>query len=208
MDKIVCLGKNYLEHAQELGDAIPEKPVLFLKPPSVLKTVRNRENLKATLPAPGLGLVHHETEIVLKLCRGGFRLSVEEATRSIEGVSVGLDMTLRDLQSQLKKNGHPWTTGKVFPDAAIVGDFVNVKEFPEYLTTPFTLRVNDEPRQKGLGSEMVLDPISAVVYASQFFPLVAGDLIFTGTPKGVNSILTGQTAQLNFGDIAYSVTWG
>ncbi|MFM8313944.1 MAG: fumarylacetoacetate hydrolase family protein, partial [Deltaproteobacteria bacterium] len=136
MDKIVCVGKNYIEHAKELGDQVPEKPVLFLKPPSVLKQAHSRESLDVFIPTDQ-GSVHHECEIVIRLKKGGFRLTEMEAEKCIGKVSVGLDMTLRDKQAALKKAGSPWTTAKVFPDSAIVGPWVAVDDFPNFLETPF-----------------------------------------------------------------------
>jgi 2-keto-4-pentenoate hydratase/2-oxohepta-3-ene-1,7-dioic acid hydratase in catechol pathway len=206
IDKIICLGKNYAEHARELGDAVPDKPVVFLKPPSVLKVAGNGETLQVELP-PQAGLVHHECEIVLRLNRGGYRLSLAEAEKAIGEVTVGLDMTLRDLQTELKKGGHPWTTSKVFLDSAIIGPWISVGEFPRYLSEPFSLKVDGESRQSARGEQMLFGPAQSVSYLSALFPLVEGDLVFTGTPKGVGPIRAGQKAQLQWGPIAYSVVW-
>jgi 2-keto-4-pentenoate hydratase/2-oxohepta-3-ene-1,7-dioic acid hydratase in catechol pathway len=207
MDKIICLGKNYAEHAKEMGEAKPEKPVIFLKPPSVMKSASEiHEKLSAAFISE-FGQVHHECEIVLRLDRGGYRMSLQEAKQAIGSLTVGLDMTLREKQSELKKKGQPWTVSKVFPDSAIVGPFIRVREFPDFCDVEFTLHVDGEKRQVGFGRDMELDPAASVAYISNFFPLVAGDLIFTGTPKGVNSIQSGQKADLVWGKIAYSVTW-
>lgn len=207
MDKIICLGKNYLEHAKELGDAVPEKPVLFLKPPSVLLSAMNQgETLKAKLPM-GQGQVHHECEIVVSLKFGGQKMSAMEARNAVDAVSVGLDMTLRDLQGKLKKAGHPWTTAKVFPYSAIVGPFVLVEEFTEYEKEFFSLTVGGKEVQRGNAEQMLLSISEAIAYASQFFPLCEGDLVFTGTPKGVGPVQQGDVAQLRYGPISYSVEW-
>jgi 2-keto-4-pentenoate hydratase/2-oxohepta-3-ene-1,7-dioic acid hydratase in catechol pathway len=207
MDKIVCLGKNYLKHAQELGDAIPEKPVLFLKPASVLRAaVQEDEFLELSYPHDA-GALHHETEIVLRLDKGGYKLDLKEAERIIGAITLGLDMTLRDRQEVLKKNGHPWTVSKVFPDSAVVGPWRRVSEFPEYLDEKFSLTIDGTLRQHGYGKEMRMSPAEAVAYASEFFPLCAGDLIFMGTPEGVGPILPGTKANLSWGPIRYSVLW-
>jgi 2-keto-4-pentenoate hydratase/2-oxohepta-3-ene-1,7-dioic acid hydratase in catechol pathway len=207
MDKIVCLGKNYLDHAKELGDKVPEKPVIFLKPPSILRVAtENGEKLSLTLPKDQ-GDVHHECEIVLRLKHGGYRLSVLDAKQAIGFVTVGLDMTLRDLQANLKKQGHPWTVSKVFPDSAVTGPWLSVQDFPEYLDEKFILKIDGTVKQQGTGSEMLLDAASAVSYLSTFFPLEEGDLIFTGTPKGVGPVKAGQTATLEYGPISYTVHW-
>jgi len=211
MDKIVCVGKNYADHVKEmaamLGDASSEKPVLFLKPPSVLREAKAvGEVLPLRLPPDG-GLVHHECEIVLRLSRGGFHMSLEEARDAIQAVTLGLDMTRRDLQAAAKQKGQPWTTGKVFLDAAAVGPWVLVEEFPNYLETPFRFFLGGKLRQEGRGAEMLTSPSECVAYASSFFPLCAGDLIFTGTPSGVGPVVGGDTAQLEWGPMHFSTRW-
>ena len=206
MDKLVCVGKNYIEHAKELGDAIPDKPVLFLKPPSVLHQVHQGGSVELTLPADA-GSIHHECEIVLRLNRGGFRLSIAEAESSIGWVSLGLDMTLRDRQSVLKKNGHPWEVSKVFPGSAVTGPWIPASEFPLWAKDAFRLSIDGTLRQQGNAGQMSLSPAECISYASEFFPLCEGDLIFTGTPAGVGPVLSGQTAVLEWGKISYSVTW-
>lgn len=206
MDKLVCVGKNYAEHAKELGDAVPEKPVLFLKPPSVLRQGRGGETLSLTVPRDA-GSLHHECEIVLRLCAGGFRMSKEEARRAIGAVTLGLDMTLRDRQALLKKQGHPWETSKVFPDAAAAGPWVAVDEFPAWQTTPFTFTLDGTVRQQGSAGQMLLSPADCVAYASEHFALCVGDLLYTGTPAGVGPVTAGATAVLHWGPIAYTVGW-
>lgn len=206
MDKIVCVGKNYLEHAKELGDAIPEKPVLFLKPKSVLRAAIDHEELSLSMPQSTSSL-HYEAEIVLRLDKGGFQMDLKEAEKAIGAVSIGLDMTLRDLQMKQKKEGLPWTTSKVFPDSAVVGPWLRVSEFSNYLEEKFTFSLDDKVKQEGFGKSMLLSPVECVSYISKFFPLVAGDLIFTGTPAGVGPVQSGQRGVLCFGSIRYSVSW-
>lgn len=121
IDKIVCVGKNYLDHAKELGDAVPEKPVLFLKPASVLKQALSwGEQLHLDFPSE-YAAVQPECEIVLRMARDGYKMTHEQTRYAISDITLGLDMTLRSRQSELKKQGHPWTTAKVFKDAAILG---------------------------------------------------------------------------------------
>jgi 2-keto-4-pentenoate hydratase/2-oxohepta-3-ene-1,7-dioic acid hydratase in catechol pathway len=188
MDKIICVGKNYLEHAQELGDAVPEKPVLFLKPPSVLSQPPH-PGTPLEIPLPrGKGEVHYETEIVLRLKDG-----------KPEAAAIGLDLTLRTLQAQLKKAGHPWTLGKVFPHAAVVGPWVQLSQFPNYLEEPFQLLVNGQVRQSGLGKDMRMGPVSLIQYISEWFPVCEGDLLFTGTPAGVGEVRPGDRLQITWG---------
>jgi 2-keto-4-pentenoate hydratase/2-oxohepta-3-ene-1,7-dioic acid hydratase in catechol pathway len=206
MDKIVCVGKNYLDHAIELGDKIPEKPVIFLKPNSILRAAIQNEEIELSIPE-NKGSLHFETEIVLRLDRGGYKLDIKDAEKCIGAVTVGLDMTLRTLQENLKKSGHPWTTSKVFPDSAVIGPWIRVSEFPNYLEENFSLFIDDEMKQQGQGKNMRFSPAEIISYISEYFPLSAGDLIFTGTPAGVSSVSTGQKGSLHFGEIKYSVNW-
>ena len=199
MDKIICVGKNYLAHAKEFGEAVPDKPVLFLKPSSVLKqSLTWHEPL--TIQFPLDDDVHPECEIALLLNRSGYQLSREQAMLSISAVTLGLDMTLRTRQAQLKKNGHPWTTAKVFPDAAVLAPWLAVTDFPHYMDTPFSLRVNGELRQQAWGNDMMMHPIDLLIYISHYFPLCAGDVIFTGTPAGVAAVTPNDLMSLNWGD--------
>lgn len=191
MDKFICVGKNYLEHAQELGDTIPEKPVLFLKPPSAGIFVNHpNDHLRVLLPV-GRGSIHHECEVLLKL----------NAQRKIQAVTLGLDLTLRDVQAGLKKNGHPWEISKTFLGSAIVGPWVPVSEFPSYLSEGFTFSLDGQVRQRGQALQMTLSPEECIHYAAEFFPLCDGDVIFTGTPAGVGPLKPGQTAEFQWGDI-------
>lgn len=208
MDKIICLGRNYLDHAKEMGGPVPEKPVLFLKPPSVLRLAeQNGDLVKLQIPE-NVGEVHHEVEIVLRIDRGGYRLSLQEAEKAIGAVSLGLDMTLRDLQAAAKKNGHPWTTSKVFVDAATVGPWLRVSEFPDYLSQKFSLSIDNTVKQQGFGTDMRMSPAEAIAYVSECFPLCPGDLIFTGTPAGVGPVQIGSKGVLTWGTLNYSVIWG
>ena len=208
MDKIVCVGKNYLDHIKELGGPIPEKPVLFIKPPSVLRAARVKGDRVALRLPPGFTEAHYECEIVVRIGRDGYQMTVDEAEDAIASVTLGLDMTLRDLQTKLKQQGHPWEAAKTFLDSAVVGPWVQIKDFPKYLDEPFSLSVDGEVKQQGLGSQMTLKPEECVAYASQHFPLRSGDLIFTGTPAGVGPVRVGQVAELTWGDrVRFSASW-
>lgn len=207
IDKIVCVGKNYLDHAMELGDNVPEKPVLFLKPPSVLKQVA-QWGAEVQLEYPNEEAhVQPECEIVLCVGSDGYRMNQMEATRAISAVTLGLDMTLRTLQSQLKKQGHPWTTAKVFKDAAVIGPWLPYPSFAHYLEEDFALTINGQLRQAAKGRNMMMLPEDLLVYISHFFPLQKGDLIFTGTPAGVSDVVVGDIATLRWGQNQYSVRW-
>ncbi len=207
MDKIICLGKNYLDHAKELGDAIPEKPVLFLKPPSSLVAQQN-PNQNINVPWIDWGSqLHHECEAVARICKDGFRMNLTEAQQSFDALTLGLDMTLRDVQNNLKKNGHPWEMSKAFPNSAIIGTWFSKEQFPSWETEEFSLEVAGNIRQKAKASQMRMNIAQAIAYASEHFALKQGDLLFTGTPAGVAEIKSGDHAILRWGPIHYSVTW-
>jgi 2-keto-4-pentenoate hydratase/2-oxohepta-3-ene-1,7-dioic acid hydratase in catechol pathway len=212
MDKIICVGKNYSEHVKEMarlqGDSPVAKPVLFIKPPSVLRVAPVQgSRLELRIP-PDAGELHHECEIVLRISQDGYRLSLEQAAAAISDVTLGLDMTLRDRQAALKKLGQPWEISKTFLDSAAIGPWVSVREFPEYLGEEFTFTLDGVLKQRGRGSEMGMSPIECVAYLSEHFPLKAGDLVFTGTPAGVGPVKAGQVGELKWGDrVRYSVKW-
>jgi 2-keto-4-pentenoate hydratase/2-oxohepta-3-ene-1,7-dioic acid hydratase in catechol pathway len=189
MDKIICVGKNYLEHAKELGEAVPESPVFFLKPPSVLKKI-DKFGEKVSLPLPrGRGSIHPECEIVCRIDSRG----------KIDAISLGLDLTLREVQAELKKKGHPWEISKVFIDSAVVGPWVKIEEFPKYLEEEFIFSVNGQVRQKGFGKDMRVSPEACLKAAQKFFSVCAGDFLFTGTPAGVSAVEAGQIAEISWG---------
>lgn len=195
LDKIICLGKNYLDHAKELGDAIPEKPVLFLKPPSCAIELK-----------PGVAVwypdfdseVHHECEVVLRLKIGGFRMSVEQARAAVDAVTLGLDMTLRDLQARQKSKGLPWEIAKAFPSSALLAPWIDIKKFADFETTPFQFELDGSVRQNGVATDMRMNVFECISYASQSFQLCPGDLIFTGTPAGVGPVQAGSRGMLKW----------
>ncbi|WP_419420533.1 fumarylacetoacetate hydrolase family protein [Legionella sp. D16C41] len=207
IDKIICVGKNYLEHAKELGDAVPEKPVLFLKPASVLRQISGwGEQIHVVYPYEDTQ-VQPECEIVLRLAYDGYRMTIAEARRAIADVTLGLDMTLRARQTKLKKQGHPWTTAKVFKDAAILGPWIPYAQFHDYMKVEFQLFLDDTLKQCAKGTDMMMHPENLLVYISQFFPLKAGDIVYTGTPAGVSSISESTTAELRWDKYFYTVKW-
>lgn len=201
MDKIICVGKNYLAHAKELGDVVPEYPVLFLKPASVMVQAASwHKTLTVRFPDNAHEQVQPECEIALLLKVGGYRLTHDQAQEAIAAVTIGLEMTLRTTQSQLKQQGHPWTCAKVFPDAAILAPWLPIEHFNDYLSQEFSLSVNGTVRQRDYGNQMRMTPTDLLVYISQFFPLCAGDVVFTGTPAGVTNIAAGDSLLLRWGE--------
>ncbi len=187
MDKIICLGKNYSDHIAEMKEDAPEKPVIFLKPPSVYTEVKH--NGAIALPWER-GTIHHECEVVFKLYK-----------KNIIGLGLGLDLTLRDLQKELKSKGHPWEISKVFKNSAICTPIQAIRDFLNWQDTPFILKVNGEIRQESKIANAILKPNEMIHYVDKFFPLCDGDLIFTGTPSGVGPLNPEDLIELKFGPI-------
>ena len=203
MDKIICFGKNYDQHMAEMGDKYVEKPVIFIKPASVLKTCKWGDLIDLQLINED---THYECELVIRINKGGYNLSYTDASKMIDGVTVGLDMTLRNLQSNLKTQGHPWTVSKVFPDSCVIGEFIPTNNL-DFLNLDFSFSLNNELKQSSKGVHMRMHPFDLIVYASSFFPLCAGDILFTGTPKGVGKVCANSQGQLSIGDLSYYVKW-
>lgn len=192
MDKIICVGKNYLKHAKEMGDPVPGKPILFLKPASCIFRLGESDTLK--LPRH-LGEIHHELELVFKIRKG------DNGDYSFCGWTVGIDLTAREMQTELKEKGHPWERAKAFPQSAITGEILGLPADLENLDTPFELYVNDQLRQRGVGSEMRWKPDDLLIEVAHAFALCDGDLLFTGTPEGVGPIKPGDHLLLRLGNM-------
>lgn len=191
MDKIICLGKNYLDHTLEMNEPAPEKPVLFIKPTSVMVEPKDKGQLH--LPW-SRGLIHHECEIVFKLYK-----------KNIIGLGLGLDLTLRDVQKTLKEKGHPWEIAKTFKNSAIVTPIKGLRDFPKnWQETKFTLKINGEIKQEACLNDAVMKADEIILYVNDFFPLSDGDLIFTGTPKGVGPLKPFDLVEMEFGPIQHS----
>ena len=185
--KIVCVGRNYAEHAQELGNEIPEKPVVFLKPASAL--IYSGDSI--VYPSFSEEM-HHEAELVILIGKTIKDADKTESANAIIGYGVGLDMTLRDIQSNLKKKGHPWTIAKGFDTSAVISDFVSVDDFKLTLDEEIILSVNSNVRQKAKLKKMIFSPVDIVSYISSLMTLEEGDLIYTGTPAGVGLVAKGD----------------
>ncbi len=201
--KIVCVGRNYVEHVKELGNEVPEFPLIFLKPPSVL--IGPGENI---IRPEYSGELHHEVELVLLIGKTIKNADLNSAQNSVAGYAVGLDMTLRDIQTQLKRKGHPWTLAKVFDTSAVVSDFISADEYMLSGKEKITLSVNGELRQNSSLGKMIFPPVEIIKYISSKMTLEKGDLIFTGTPKGVGKVEPGDKifAQIeNIGKLTSSV---
>jgi acylpyruvate hydrolase len=185
--KIVCVGRNYVEHAKELGNDIPEKPVVFLKPTSAVIYSGD----KIIHPSFSENM-HHETELVLLIGKTIKDADEKEAEEAIIAYGVGLDMTLRDIQTNLKKKGHPWTIAKGFDTSAVISEFIYKNDHKLTLDEEIILRVNNEERQHEKLNKMIFNPAQIVKYISSLMTLEEGDLVFTGTPAGVNKTVKGD----------------
>ena len=195
--KIVCVGRNYTDHIIELGNEIPEKPLLFLKPPSAV--IFSGDKIKY----PNFSQeMHHEVELVLLIGEELKSADENEAGKAIAGYAVGLDMTLRDIQNELKKKGHPWTIAKCFDTSAVLSDFVLAKNYDLTLGEEISLSINGEIRQQEKLSLMIFSPAQLVQYISTIMKLERGDLIFTGTPAGVGKVTKGDTLHAEIKGVA------
>ena len=179
--KIICIGRNYAEHAKELGNEIPESPVIFMKPDTAV--------LKGSdfyIPEFSDD-VHYELEVVLKISKGGKYILEKNADKHYEEIGLGIDFTARDLQSKLKKKGLPWELAKGFDGSAVLSDFFSKEDF-NLENLNFSLLKNKEKVQDRNTSMMIFSAEKIIAFVSQYFTLKVGDLIFTGTPKGVGKI--------------------
>ncbi len=195
--KIVCVGRNYAEHAKELGNEVPDKPVLFLKPASALIYSGGE------IIHPDYGNeLHHEVELVLLIRETVRKANKAQSEKAISGYGVGLDMTLRDVQNELKKKGNPWTLAKCFDTSAVISDFVLEKDYQLKSAEKLELKVNGVVKQSDTLKSMIFNPAEIVEYISSVMTLEKGDLIFTGTPAGVSRVNRGDKLEAKLGDVA------
>jgi len=197
ISKIVCVGRNYAEHAKELGNEVPDKPVLFLKPASALIYSGGE------IIHPDYGNeLHHEVELVLLIGETVRKANQGQAENAVIGYGVGLDMTLRDVQNELKKKGNPWTLAKCFDTSAVISDFVLKKDYQLKPDEKLELKVNGAIKQSDTLKSMIFNPAEIVEYISSIMTLEKGDLIFTGTPAGVSRVNRGDKLEAKLGEIA------
>ncbi len=185
--KIICVGRNYAEHAKELGHEIPEEPILFMKPKSAL--------LQTHTPfyyPEFTNELHYECELVLRVCKNGKYIQERHAGNYYNGITVGIDFTARDLQDEAKKKGLPWEKSKAFDNSAAVGKFVDITPELNKKNINFHLLKNKEQVQKGNSSEMIFSFDKIIANISNYFSLNIGDIIFTGTPAGVGECVVGD----------------
>jgi 2-keto-4-pentenoate hydratase/2-oxohepta-3-ene-1,7-dioic acid hydratase in catechol pathway len=185
--KIFCVGRNYADHAKELGNAVPEEPVIFMKP----KTALLPPNSPFYYPEFSNEL-HYEVELVLRISKNGKYVPEDQANKYYDAISVGIDFTARDIQANLKKKGLPWEKAKAWDNSAIIGDWVMLTD--EMLTNPFHFSLNKNGEQVQLGdtSDMIFSFDHIVSHISRYFSLNIGDMIYTGTPAGVGECVVGD----------------
>lgn len=189
--RIYCVGRNYAEHAQEMGHSGREAPFFFMKPADAV--LSGSAHHPALMPFPTLTAnLHHEVELVVAIGTGGANIAVADAPRHIAAYAVGLDMTRRDLQAEAKKQGRPWCIAKGFDSSAPVGPLVLSGQVPALNDADITLHVNGTLRQSGKISDMIYNVAETIAEISKAWTLQAGDLIFTGTPAGVAAVQTGD----------------
>ncbi|MDT8411165.1 MAG: fumarylacetoacetate hydrolase family protein [Vicingaceae bacterium] len=181
--KIICIGRNYIDHAKELNNPVPKEPVFFIKPDTALLPKRN----PFVYPSFTKDL-HYEVEIVLRINKIGKHIEEKFAHKYYNEIGVGVDFTARDVQQQCKEKGLPWEKAKAFDFSAPTSDFVPIKNFKDINQLNFELKVNDELKQKGNTKDMLFNFNQIIAYVSQFVTLKIGDYIYTGTPAGVGSI--------------------
>ncbi|XP_034046912.1 acylpyruvase FAHD1, mitochondrial [Thalassophryne amazonica] len=194
--KIICVGRNYAEHAQELKNAVPSEPVLFLKPPSAYVT----EGSPIRIPLYCSNL-HHEVELGVVIGTAGTSIPQHAAMDHVAGYALCLDMTARDIQDECKSKGLPWTLAKAFNTSCPVSEFIPKERIPDPARVRLWLKVNDQLRQSGCTSHMIFSIPYLISYISDFISLEEGDLILTGTPAGVAAVKQHDEVQAGIDDV-------
>ena len=186
--KIICIGRNYAEHAKEMKADLPSEPVFFMKPDTAL------------LKEPDFYLpdftndLHHEIELVLKICKVGKHIEEQFAHKYYDEIGLGIDFTARDIQAKCKEKGLPWEKAKAFDNSAPIGNFIK-KELLDINAINFELQVNGQTKQIGNSRDLIFSFDKIIAYVSKFVTLKVGDLIYTGTPEGVAAVNIGDKLQ-------------
>lgn len=190
--RIYCVGRNYEEHAKEMGFTGREAPFFFLKPADAALVVD--QGTTGTMAYPSLtSNLHHEIELVVAIGTGGKNIRAADALEHIFGYAVGLDMTRRDLQNEMKKQGRPWSIGKGFDQSAPIGPIVPAAQAGDVATAEISLQVGGKDRQRSTVSKLIWNIAETIEHLSAAWELQPGDLIFTGTPEGVAAVVSGDT---------------
>ncbi|MBF8222909.1 MULTISPECIES: fumarylacetoacetate hydrolase family protein [Halomonadaceae] len=187
LGKIVCVGRNYVDHAKELDNPVPSEPLLFIKPST------SAVALDEPIDAPfSRGEVHFETELALLIGETLTDATASEAERGVAGIGLALDLTLRDVQTRLKEQGHPWEIAKAFDGACPLSNFLRLERVPNWSALAFSLDIDGERRQSGEGADMIFPVATLLAEISRHFTLEPGDVVITGTPAGVGELPKGS----------------
>ena len=188
--KIICIGRNYTKHIEELQNERPSEPVIFLKPDTAILP----KNMPFFIPDFSDD-IHHEVEIIVKISRVGKYIEPKFAHKYYDEIGLGIDFTARELQSQLKEKGLPWEKAKAFDGSAVIGYFVPKNTFDSLESLNFELTNNGNSVQKGCTTNMLWKIDELIAYVSQYFTLKIGDILFTGTPEGVAKVVTNDVLE-------------
>lgn len=197
--KIVCIGLNYTDHANEMGSVLPARPVVFLKPATAVV----HDGGSVRIPSIS-SEVHHETEMTVLIGKGGSSIARDRSLRHVAGYGVGLDMTLRDLQREAKKSGQPWALSKGFDTSAPLSAFVPAAKIKDPGALQVQLEVNGKERQSGFTRNLIFGVDELISFISSYITLEPGDVIFTGTPSGVAPVRSGDELTAKLFDAAAS----
>lgn len=195
--KIICIGRNYAEHAKELGNLVPDSPILFMKPASCIV----HDGGKVVIPGYSEEC-HHEVELAVLIGRKGRNIKPANALKHAAGYAVAIDLTLRDVQNQLKRKGHPWEIAKAFDTSCPLSDFVPADMVVDIRNLNLKLSVNGELRQKGNSADMMRPVAEVIAVMSHYFTLEAGDILLTGTPAGVSVLHPGDLVEAEIEGLA------
>ncbi len=187
--KIICIGRNYAEHAKEMKSEVPTEPVFFMKPETALLKDKDFYYPEFTKD------LHHEVEIVLKISKNGKHIAEEFAFQYYNEIGIGIDFTARDIQMKCKEKGLPWEKAKAFDNAAPIGEFIPKANFASLNNISFQLNINGKIRQVGNTKDLIFSFDKIISYVSQFITLKTGDLIYTGTPEGVSAVNIGDVLE-------------
>lgn len=188
--KIFCVGRNYSDHAKELGNDVPDEPVIFMKPKSAL--------LQPHTPfyyPEFTNELHYECELVLRISKNGKYIQEKFANKYYDAITAGIDFTARDIQNELKEKGLPWEKAKAWDNSAVIGKWIPLTNVKDKKNISFGLKKNGELVQQGNSKELIFDFDYIISYISNFFSINIGDLVFTGTPKGVGEIVVGDEVE-------------
>ncbi|MBC8305009.1 MAG: fumarylacetoacetate hydrolase family protein [Pelagibacterales bacterium] len=188
--KIICIGQNYVDHIEKLSNKKSGSPLIFMKPDSSLIS----KNQPFIIPSFSDN-IHHEVELIVKINRLGKHIDENFSHKYYDEIGLGIDFTARDLQTELRSNGHPWEKSKAFDNSCLVGNFMKKSQFNDINNIDFELKKNNILVQKGNSEKMIWKIDYLISYISKYFTLKIGDLIFTGTPSGVSKVVSGDNLE-------------